>query len=41
MSKVLKYTIQDFNTITFNGFNLNLPEDAVKIISELALSRFT
>jgi hypothetical protein len=37
MAKVLKYTIQDFNTITFNGFNFNLPEDAVKIISELAL----
>lgn len=37
MTKVLKYTIQDFNTITFNGFNLTLPEDTVKIISELSL----
>jgi len=37
MTKVLKYTIQDFNTITFNGFNLTLPEDTIKIISELSL----
>jgi len=37
MTKVLKYTIQDFNTITFNGFNLILPEDTIKIISELSL----
>jgi hypothetical protein len=37
MTKVLKYTIQDFNAITFNGFNLTLPEDTIKIISELSL----
>ena len=37
MTKVLKYTIQDFNAITFNGFNLSLPEDAIRIISELSL----
>jgi len=37
MSKVFKYTIQDFNAITFNGFNLTLPEDTIKIISELSL----
>jgi hypothetical protein len=37
MSKILKYSIQDFNTITFNGFNLTLPEDTIKIISELSL----
>jgi hypothetical protein len=37
MAKVFKYTIQDFNDITFNGFNLSLPEDAIKIISELSL----
>ena len=37
MAKVLKYTIQDFNAITFNGFNLSLPEDTIKIISELSL----
>jgi hypothetical protein len=37
MAKVFKYTIQDFNAITFNGFNLSLPEDAIKIISELSL----
>ena len=37
MAKVFKYTIQDFNAITFNGFNLSLPEDAIRIISELSL----
>lgn len=37
MAKVLKYAIQDFNTITFNGFNFALPEDTIKIISELSL----
>jgi len=37
MTKVLKYTIQEFNAITFNGFNLSLPEDTIKIISELSL----
>ena len=37
MSKVLKYAIQDFNAITFNGFNLTLPESTIKIISELSL----
>jgi hypothetical protein len=37
MSKVLKYPIQDFNSITFNGFNLTLPESTIKIISELSL----
>ena len=37
MTKVLKYTIQEFNAITFNGFNLSLQEDTIKIISELSL----
>ena len=37
MSKVLKYTISEFTAITFNGFNLTLPEDTIKIISELSL----
>jgi len=37
MAKVLKYTIQDFSAITFNGFNFSLPEDTIKIISELSL----
>ena len=37
MTKMLKYTIQEFNTITFNGFNLTLPEETIKIISELSL----
>ena len=37
MTKVLKYTIQEFNAITFNGFNLSLPEETIKIISELSL----
>lgn len=37
MSKVLKYSITDFNNITLNGFNLTLPDDTIKKISELAL----
>jgi hypothetical protein len=37
MSKILKYPIQEFNAITFNGFNLSLPEATIKIISELSL----
>jgi len=37
MTKALKYSIQEFNTITFNGFNLTLPEETIKIISELSL----
>jgi len=37
MAKVLKYTLQEFTAITFNGFNLTLPEDTIKLISELSL----
>ena len=37
MSKILKYPIQEFNAITFNGFNLSLPEATINIISELSL----
>jgi hypothetical protein len=32
-----KYTLEDFNNITFNGFKFDFPEDILKIISELAL----
>ena len=32
-----KYSLEDFNTITFNGFKFDFPEDTLKIISELAL----
>jgi hypothetical protein len=37
MTKVLRYSIEEFNAITFNGFNLSLPEKTIKIISELSL----
>jgi hypothetical protein len=33
----LKYTLDDFNTIIFNGFNYELPNDVLNIISEIAL----
>jgi hypothetical protein len=33
----LKYTIQQFTDITFNGFDIELPESTLAIISELAL----
>jgi hypothetical protein len=32
-----RYNLTDFNNITFDGFDFNLPEETVKIISELAL----
>ena len=37
MSKIMKYTLSDFNDITFNGFDFKLPEETVKIISELTI----
>jgi hypothetical protein len=36
-TKIMKYTLEDFNNITFNGFKFNFPEDTLKIISEIAL----
>lgn len=32
-----KYTLQEFQTISFNGFKFDFPDDTLKIISELAL----
>jgi hypothetical protein len=37
MAKLLKYTLKEFENITFDGFNLTLPEQTVDIISRLAL----
>uniref|UniRef100_A0A6C0KYB7 MIF4G domain-containing protein n=1 Tax=viral metagenome TaxID=1070528 RepID=A0A6C0KYB7_9ZZZZ len=37
MAKVSKYNIQDFTNITFNGFDITLPESTLAIISELSL----
>ena len=34
---MMKYTLNDFNNITFDGFNFIIPEETIKIISELAL----
>ena len=31
------YTLQDFNDITFDGFNFNLPEETIQMISNLSL----
>jgi hypothetical protein len=33
----LKYTLNDFNNMIFNGFNYELPTDILNIISEIAL----
>lgn len=33
----LKYTLDDFNTMIFNGFNYELPNDVLNTISEIAL----
>lgn len=32
-----RYTLQDFSDITFNGFDIQLPEETLSIITELAL----
>jgi len=37
MTTANKYTLNDFNEIVFNGFVLELPEETMRIISELAL----
>jgi hypothetical protein len=37
MAKTLRYTLDDFRNITFDGFILNLPEDTLLKISEIAL----
>jgi hypothetical protein len=37
MAKVIKYSLTDFTNITFDGFNLTLPEQTIDIISKLAL----
>lgn len=36
MTATLKYTLKDFNDIAFNGFNLDLSDDIIRIISGLA-----
>ena len=33
----MKYTLEQFNSITFNGFKFDFPEDTLKIISEISL----
>ena len=33
----MKYTLEDFNNITFNGFKFDFPQDTLQIISELTL----
>ena len=33
----LKYTLEDFNSMIFNGFNYDLPNDVLNTISEIAL----
>ena len=36
-NKRMKYTLENFNSIAFNGFKFDFPEDTLKMISELAL----
>jgi len=36
MAETLKYTLEDFNNIIFNGFNLVLPDEIIQHISKLA-----
>ncbi len=37
MMKTMRYTLNDFNEIIFNGFNYELPHETIKVISEIAL----
>ncbi len=37
MSKLMRYTLKEFNDIAFDGFNFELSSDVVDIISKLAL----
>jgi len=36
-TQTMIYTLEEFNNLIFNGFNYDLPEETVKIISELSL----
>ncbi len=36
-SKILKYSLEDFNNIAFNGFKFDFPQETLQIISELTL----
>jgi hypothetical protein len=36
-AKIIRYTLEDFNNLIFNGFNYELPSETLKIISELSL----
>jgi hypothetical protein len=37
MAQIMRYNLQKFADITFEGFNFTLPEETIKIISELSL----
>ena len=36
MQTIMRYNLTDFHNITFNGFEIKLPEDTLSIISEIA-----
>lgn len=36
MAKLLKYTLNDFNKASFNGFDFNLPKQTIDIITDLS-----
>ena len=37
MAKIIRYSLDDFNNLIFKGFNYTLPDETLKIISELSL----
>lgn len=37
MAKIMRYNLEDFNNITFDGFQIILPDDTLHKISEIAL----
>ena len=36
MQTMMRYNLTDFHNITFNGFDIKLPEESLSIISEIA-----
>jgi len=35
--QTMRYTLNDFTDITFNGFEIKFPDETMSIITELAL----
>ena len=36
-SKMAKYSLKEFESVLFNGFNFNIPNDTLDLISKLSM----